>query len=117
MRANEAGSILEDAKKSQCNVVANLALLEYDKQVNILFESFLKQQSAVSKCDAFARIRRVDEFEVKFSSPERANAFFASPSRHCLLEPDLSILALNVDDLPPAENQNSAAYDATVYQS
>lgn len=115
------------AQADQARLIAQaeLALLEYDRQAQALFDAFLKQRVAVSAyMDCLPRVayqsthfsgRMVDHFEAQISSPERIvfgssisvynNRYLPAstymPAVYAAgAKLDLAVLAASVDDLP-----------------
>lgn len=113
------------AEQARLIAQAELALVEYDRQVQSLFDAFLNQRVAVNACLAslpntahrsspFSG-RSVDQFETQVSSPGRIvfgssidvynNRYLPSHVYMDIFEaaraePNLAVLAASVDDLP-----------------
>ena len=116
---------IAQAEQARLIAQAELALVEYDRQAQSLFDAFLKQRVAVDACMAslpntehrrhpFSG-RTVDQFEAQVSSPGRIvfgssidaynNRYLPShtymPAVYAAgAKPDLAVLAASVDDLP-----------------
>lgn len=113
----------EDAQQAVHLAKAELALVEYDRQVNALLDAFLAQRVAIVACGsgknaAAVRAACVNNFQVQASKPERIlhgrgltgynNRYLPGYTVDSMLvaatkAPDLKVLALKLEDLPPEE--------------
>ncbi len=130
-------NLVAGAEKAIADTDADLALLSYDKQVNLLLDAWVAQKAAVSlalKHHPSGRTFRtatgsleVDLLDIQIGSPERA-LFGASmdykrkpPQWVCealvkaaMGSPNLEILAAKVDDLPAMEPEPKPQVRVTV---
>lgn len=116
---------IAQADQARLIAQAELALAEYDRQAQSLFDAFLKQRVAVNACLASLpntayrshpfNGRAVDQFETQVSSPGRivfGSSIDVYNNRYLpahiymgifeavSAEPNLAVLAASVDDLP-----------------
>lgn len=118
-------SAADQAVQAHLVAQAELALLDYDRQAQALFEVFLVQGAAAEAAQGVdknglpiqAVANRIAEFEAQISSPERivfGDAITAYNNRHLpygltqqifkalMFKPDLKLLLARLEDLPEA---------------
>lgn len=114
-----------EANKAILRAQADLALVEYDRQVQALLDAYVAQAIAVGKCsDRVSPSAKIASFEAQVSSGERivfGGRMDNFSNRHLSAfvvrdmiadmtkEPDLAMLAANVEDiaeLPPESDED-----------